>query len=146
MVARLQGWDEKKWHFAGRKTSKYRQIGNAFPPPVAMAIGRQIVAALNHEGEPRVHTEAVAHDEVYRVLRAATDPLTIAEIFERIDGSLTLEEIELRLKHLMRDFNMQPIDSESGESAYKLGDFRAFIGQDDHVRHEYLAQMRSKVS
>ncbi|MGW6199719.1 DNA cytosine methyltransferase [Kribbella sp. NPDC055110] len=146
MVARLQGWDERKWHFAGRKTSKYRQIGNAFPPPVARAIGRQIVAALNHEGEPRVQTEAVTHDEVYRVLRAATDPLTITEIFEQIDGSLTLEEIELRLKHLMRDFNMQPVDSESGEPAYKLGDFRAFIGQDDHVRHEYLAQMRSKVS
>ena len=59
MVARLQGWDEKKWHFAGRKTSRYRQVGNAFPPPVARAIGRQIVAALNHEGEPRVHTETV---------------------------------------------------------------------------------------
>ncbi|TCC22648.1 DNA cytosine methyltransferase [Kribbella speibonae] len=146
MVARLQGWDEKKWQFAGRKTSKYRQIGNAFPPPVARAIGRQIVAALNHEGEPRVHTEAVTHDEVYRVLRAASDPLTVAQIFELIGGSLTQEEIELRIKHLMRDFNMQPVDSDSGDSAYKLGDFRAFIGQDDHVRHEYLAQMRSKVS
>ncbi|TCC29067.1 DNA cytosine methyltransferase [Kribbella speibonae] len=146
MVARLQGWDEKKWHFAGRKTSKYRQIGNAFPPPVAKAIGRQIVAALNHEGEPRVQTEAVTHDEVYRVLRTASVPLTIVGIFERIDGALTLEEIELRLKHLMRDFNMHPVESESGEPTYKLGDFRAFIGQDDHIRHEYLAQMRSKVS
>lgn len=146
MVARLQGWDEKKWQFAGRKTSRYRQVGNAFPPPVARAIGRQIIAALNHEGEPRVHTEAVTHDEVYRILRAASDPLTIAQIFERINGSLTHEEIEIRLKHLMRDFNMQPIESDAGESAYKLGDFRAFIGQDDHIRHEYLAQMRSKVS
>ncbi|MEU8227675.1 DNA (cytosine-5-)-methyltransferase [Kribbella sp. NPDC048915] len=146
MVARLQGWDEKQWQFAGRKTSKYRQIGNAFPPPVARAIGRQIVAALNHEGEPRVQTETVTHDEVYRVLRSANEPLTIAEISERINGSLTLEEIELRLKHLMRDFNMQPVESGSGVLAYKLGDFRAFIGQDDHVRHEYLAQMRSKVS
>lgn len=146
MVARLQGWDEKTWQFAGRKTAKYRQVGNAFPPPVARAIGRQIVAALNHEGEPRAQTEAVAHDEVYRVLRAAAVPLTISQIYAEVGGSLTREEIELRLKHLMRDFNMQRIESTSDDPGYKLGDFRAFIGQDDHVRHEYLAQMRSKVS
>ncbi|MFF0341890.1 DNA cytosine methyltransferase [Kribbella sp. NPDC004875] len=146
MVARLQGWDETEWKFAGRKTSKYRQIGNAFPPPVARAIGRQIAAALRHEGEPRVQTEVITHDEVYRALRAASDPLTVNEIHQRISGSLTHEEIEIRLKHLTRDFNMSRIESAAGEPAYKLGDFRAFIGQDDHIRHEYLAQMRSKVS
>jgi DNA (cytosine-5)-methyltransferase 1 len=34
MVARIQGWDgpEYQWEFTGRKTSNYRQIGNAFPP------------------------------------------------------------------------------------------------------------------
>lgn len=33
MVARIQGWDgeEFKWTFTGKKTSNYRQIGNAFP-------------------------------------------------------------------------------------------------------------------
>jgi DNA (cytosine-5)-methyltransferase 1 len=45
MVARIQGFDAD-WRFAGRKTAKYRQIGNAFPPPVAQAIGTQIRAAL----------------------------------------------------------------------------------------------------
>jgi len=45
MVALIQGFDAD-WKFAGRKTSKYRQIGNAFPPPVAQAIGVQIKAAL----------------------------------------------------------------------------------------------------
>ncbi len=45
MVARIQGFDAD-WTFAGRKTSKYRQIGNAFPPPVAQAIGGQIKNAL----------------------------------------------------------------------------------------------------
>ncbi|MFD3406703.1 DNA cytosine methyltransferase [Kribbella sp. NPDC058693] len=145
MVARLQGWDDK-WKFAGRKTSKYRQIGNAFPPPVARAIGRQIVAALNHEGEPRLQTETATHNEVYRVLRAADAPLTIEEIYEQIDGSLAREEIKIQLKHLTRDFDMHEGESEAGEATYKLGTFRAFIGQDDHIRHEYLAQMRSKVS
>jgi DNA (cytosine-5)-methyltransferase 1 len=46
MVALIQGFDSD-WKFAGRKTSKYRQIGNAFPPPVAQAIGVQIKAALD---------------------------------------------------------------------------------------------------
>src|SRR5262249_24792811 len=55
MVARLQGWEgpEYQWEFTGRKTSNYRQIGNAFPPPVARAIGDQIRRALDHEGMPR---------------------------------------------------------------------------------------------
>jgi DNA (cytosine-5)-methyltransferase 1 len=46
MVARIQGFDAS-WKFAGRKTAKYRQIGNAFPPPVAQAIGTQIKSALD---------------------------------------------------------------------------------------------------
>lgn len=46
MVARIQGFDAD-WVFTGRKTAKYRQIGNAFPPPVAQAIGGQIKAALD---------------------------------------------------------------------------------------------------
>ncbi|WP_082500809.1 DNA cytosine methyltransferase [Agreia sp. Leaf244] len=45
MVARVQGFDAG-WKFAGRKTSVYRQIGNAFPPPVAGAVGSRIAAAL----------------------------------------------------------------------------------------------------
>jgi DNA (cytosine-5)-methyltransferase 1 len=45
MVARIQGFPDE-WTFEGRKTSVYRQIGNAFPPPVAEAVGRSIAAAL----------------------------------------------------------------------------------------------------
>ncbi|MDC7802380.1 DNA cytosine methyltransferase [Sphingomonas sp. BLCC-B65] len=45
MAARIQGFDSE-WHFSGRKTSVYRQIGNAFPPPVAKAIGGSIAEAL----------------------------------------------------------------------------------------------------
>lgn len=46
MAARVQGF-HPNWKFSGRKTSVYRQIGNAFPPPVAEAIGRSIREALN---------------------------------------------------------------------------------------------------
>lgn len=45
MTARLQGFPDS-WQFAGRKTAAYRQIGNAFPPPVAAAVAAQIAAAL----------------------------------------------------------------------------------------------------
>jgi DNA (cytosine-5)-methyltransferase 1 len=46
MAAALQGFPPE-WRFAGRKTAAYRQIGNAFPPPVADAVGRQIAAAIS---------------------------------------------------------------------------------------------------
>lgn len=45
MAARIQGFPEE-WQFSGRKTSAYRQIGNAFPPPVAEAVGKQILRCL----------------------------------------------------------------------------------------------------
>lgn len=46
MVARLQGFPDE-WQFAGRKTAAYRQIGNAFPPPVAAAVATAIADALD---------------------------------------------------------------------------------------------------
>jgi len=46
MTARIQGFPDD-WKFSGRKTAAYRQIGNAFPPPVACAVGQQIFAALS---------------------------------------------------------------------------------------------------
>ena len=52
MAARIQGFPAH-WHFAGRKTAAYRQIGNAFPPPVAKAVGEQIKAALHAAGSVR---------------------------------------------------------------------------------------------
>lgn len=45
MVARLQGFPAD-WQFFGRKTTAYRQVGNAFPPPVACAVASKIRAAL----------------------------------------------------------------------------------------------------
>jgi DNA (cytosine-5)-methyltransferase 1 len=45
MVARIQGFPDD-WKISGRKTSAYRQIGNAFPPPVATAVAKQISLAI----------------------------------------------------------------------------------------------------
>ncbi|NUK00274.1 DNA (cytosine-5-)-methyltransferase [Streptomyces lunaelactis] len=44
-IALLQGFPPD-WKFSGRKTAAYRQVGNAFPPPVAAAVGRSIAKAL----------------------------------------------------------------------------------------------------
>ena len=53
MAARIQGFPDH-WQFSGKKTSAYRQIGNAFPPPVACAVGQQIQIALNAKAKTRL--------------------------------------------------------------------------------------------
>lgn len=45
MVARIQGFPDD-WTFCGSKTSAYRQVGNAFPPPVARAVAVELFRCL----------------------------------------------------------------------------------------------------
>jgi len=45
MAARVQGFDDT-WEFSGRKTAAYRQVGNAFPPPVAQAVAESIATTI----------------------------------------------------------------------------------------------------
>jgi DNA (cytosine-5)-methyltransferase 1 len=52
MTALVQGFPAS-WEFVGKKTSAYRQVGNAFPPPVAEAIGVAIKRALLLQGSPK---------------------------------------------------------------------------------------------
>lgn len=47
-AAIIQGFP-REWDFRGGKTARYRQVGNAFPPPVAEAVGRAIAAVLRPE-------------------------------------------------------------------------------------------------
>ncbi len=53
MLARIQGFPDS-WMFGTKKTLACRMIGNAFPPPVAEAVGRQLMSLLkhNHKDEP----------------------------------------------------------------------------------------------
>jgi DNA (cytosine-5)-methyltransferase 1 len=150
MVARLQGWrDEWGWEFTGRKTARYRQIGNAFPPPVAEAVGTAIRRALQHEGEPCQPGESAhVHDPVYLVLRSRDDFLTARQIAEAASdhgGHLTASAVLRQLSHLSQDFELEIGDSRDG-LAYRLGEFRAFLGQRDHVRHQRFAATRGKIS
>lgn len=62
MTALVQGFPPS-WVFAGKKTPAYRQVGNAFPPPVAQAVGQAISHALaQHEkqqvSKKRIESEA----------------------------------------------------------------------------------------
>lgn len=47
-AAIIQGFP-RGWKFQGKKTARYRQVGNAFPPPVAEAVGRAIATVLRPE-------------------------------------------------------------------------------------------------
>lgn len=53
MAARLQGFPDE-WHFVGGKTTAYRQVGNAFPPPVAAAVAIEIRRCLEAKAKLRV--------------------------------------------------------------------------------------------
>ncbi|WEO97186.1 DNA (cytosine-5-)-methyltransferase [Streptomyces sp. FXJ1.172] len=44
-AAIVQGFPPE-WDFSGGKTAQYRQVGNAFPPPVAKAVGKSIIDVL----------------------------------------------------------------------------------------------------
>ena len=139
MVARLQGWDdcEYRWDFTGRKTSNYRQIGNAFPPPVAHMLGEQVRRAFNHEGAVRhlVEQTPITHDPVYKALRDHAGFLTMEQVLRRIPAPFDASAFERHLAHLKRDFHIEVETRKSGD-AYRLGAFKAFTGQEDHLRHE----------
>lgn len=47
MIARIQGFPDE-WDFGNKKTRVCRMIGNAFPPPVAKAVGQQLIKVLEH--------------------------------------------------------------------------------------------------
>jgi DNA (cytosine-5)-methyltransferase 1 len=143
MVARLQGWrDEWEWRFSGLKTARYRQIGNAFPPPVATAVGTAIRQALAHAGTPAQAAEA-ADDPVFRVLRSRTTFLTIGQIADR--ASLPPDEVVRQLRHLGQDFELEAAEMPDG-TGYRLGSFKAFLGQRNHARHQRFAASRSTIS
>lgn len=48
MLARIQGFPDD-WYFGAKKTSACRMIGNAFPPPVAMCVGKKIIELLESQ-------------------------------------------------------------------------------------------------
>ncbi|WP_369253353.1 DNA cytosine methyltransferase [Geodermatophilus amargosae] len=147
MVQRLQGWsgpEYEQWVFTGRKTSRYRQIGNAFPPPVARAVGSSIASALRMEGDPaRLSAERKMHDEVYRLLRDHGGWLTADRIYQLVGGRLSIDEIAKRVQIIGRDFDIET-RARANRVSWRLGEFKAFRGQEDHQRHAAFVERRSR--
>lgn len=52
MAARIQGFPDS-WEFTGGKTAAYRQVGNAFPPPVAKAMALRVAETIRAASKPR---------------------------------------------------------------------------------------------
>lgn len=145
MVSLIQGWRPGQWKFEGRKTSVYRQIGNAFPPPVAQAVGESIRDALHMRGKAETRVVDTAHDPIYRALRDTDTFLTAAQLSRAIGEPLESHELERRISLLRRDFEVTTQDGSS-VTAYEIGDFKAFVGQAEHVRHDLFQRNRAKIS
>lgn len=147
MAARIQGWNESdKWIFAGKKTSQYRQVGNAFPPPVAEALGRSIAAALNRETAARKVQEGMdLQDPVYRALSRASGAISFEELLRAVssEGRATVEQSLAAIRH---DFEVTESTDDSGAVLYRMGEFKGFIGQEVHQRHVYVSTQRNRVS
>ena len=172
MVTRLQGWREEwGWRFSGLKTARYRQIGNAFPPPVAEAVGGAIRRALDHAdaAEPEGPVGGFGgfatlpilgpilgpipgpilgdQDPVFRVLRGREDFLTTRQIAAL--AGLSPAAVLERLRHLSADFDLEigpAFGTAHDGPSYRLGPFRAFLGQRDHARHQRFAASRATIS
>ena len=108
-----------------------------------MAIRR----ALEHAPPPGSagHVSPV-HDLVFRVLRSRDDFLTVGQIAElAARAGLSPAAVAEHLRHLSQDFELETADSGDGP-AYRLGRFRAFLGQRDHARHQRFAASRATIS
>jgi DNA (cytosine-5)-methyltransferase 1 len=87
------------------------------------------------------------------VLRSRADFLTarqIAALAER-DGvaGLSLAAVLGHLRHLEQDFELEiaePGPAPGDGPAYRLGGFKAFLGQREHIRHELFAAARGTIS
>jgi DNA (cytosine-5)-methyltransferase 1 len=147
MVQKIQGWhgpDFEDWEIRGRKTSRYRQIGNAFPPPVARAVGQSIHHALTKQGGAiRPAADRKMHDEVYRLLRDADDWMTANRISLLLGRTLDVSEVERRVDHLRNDFDVEE-RSRGGRVSYRLGEWKAFRGQAEHQRHEAFSSPKAR--
>lgn len=148
MTARIQGWHpDDNWIFAGRKTSQYRQIGNAFPPPVAQAVGTSIASALSHQAARRgdLATSIGLQDPIYKALASSARPLSLDELLVAQQED-SLAAVERKLAAIKHDFELEVLHGQDGTLRYKLGAFKGFTGQRDHSRHSFVVENRNRVS
>lgn len=148
MVQRIQGWDgdEYRWEFEGRKTSVYRQIGNAFPPPVARALGTAVDAALNKTAPRRFERATrVEADNLLVVLKRETGYIEAGRLKREAGLQLRDADFDKRMAAISHDFQVD-FKTSGGKQYYSLGEFRGFVGQVNHNRHDFLRTQRTRIS
>lgn len=150
MVARLQGWTAADdWTFTGLKTSRYRQVGNAFPPPVAEIVGTAIRSVLLRDRPLAAmavsQSISVSRDPVYSMLKATDGYVPLSRLVEAAGPGAEVSVTMGRIQEISLDFVVDVRESQEGPE-FRLAGFRGFVGQDDHVRHDFLADKRSRVS
>jgi len=149
MAARIQGWNDQEysWNFFGGKTSQYRQIGNAFPPPVAHAIGAAIVGALNKTSSPQEMPDVIANSDALVTALKTSDGFIESERLRRASGLTSRHESEFD-RRMAEIRNAYEIESKTsgGKTYYRIGRFKGFVGQGDHSRNSFLRMHRSRVS
>ncbi|BFV58239.1 DNA cytosine methyltransferase [Kitasatospora sp. CMC57] len=85
-AAIIQGFPED-WEFYGGKTARYRQVGNAFPPPVAKAVGESIVEALRRTGELLPDPDADSDDGSLLTLSLLPTQEALAAASDRVSDN-----------------------------------------------------------
>ena len=85
---------------------------------------------------------------MFRVLRGRDDFLTTRQIAAL--AGLSPAAVLERLRHLSVDFDLEMGPEMAGTAhdgpCYRLGPFRAFLGQRDHARHQRFAASRATIS
>jgi DNA (cytosine-5)-methyltransferase 1 len=110
---------------------------------VAAAVGKAIVQAFGHKGIPAQH-QPVEHDPIYKALRDTEGFLTATQL-GKASGVVDAPELERRISLLSRDFDIEIEDGSNGP-LYRMGGFKAFVGQADHTRHQQFEKHRSRIS
>ncbi|MEU6128214.1 DNA (cytosine-5-)-methyltransferase [Saccharopolyspora sp. NPDC047091] len=145
MVEVLQGFAGRyEYSFTGRKTSRYRQIGNAFPPPVAHAVGSAIIDAFHRRG-PRRPVVVGEHDPIYKALFNADDFLSASKLTKIAGVEMHTADLERHISMLSKDFTVETV-THGQTTKYKLSGFNGFTGQESHLRHEAFLKNRAKIS
>jgi DNA (cytosine-5)-methyltransferase 1 len=81
---------------------------------------------------------------VYAVLRSDGGFLTAAQIAVAA-GVGGPAEVARRIRDLSQDFEVETAEM-GGQPAYRLGRFKAFLGQRDHERHQRFQAGRARIS
>ncbi|MGH3159274.1 MAG: DNA (cytosine-5-)-methyltransferase, partial [Streptosporangiaceae bacterium] len=83
-------------------------------------------------------------DPVYAALRAHGGFLTATQIADAA-GAQTPGEVLRRIRDLSQDFEVETAEI-AGQQSYRLGQFKAFLGQRDHDRHQRFQASRPRIS